>query len=68
MTLQPRLAGGGKDGPAGADRTANPLQKRRLTRYHRGEVTILNRAAMEAASCGCYKADLRVYETLLAEA
>jgi len=28
----------------------------------------LNRAAMEAASCGCYQADLRVYSTLLADA
>ena len=52
----------------GVTRAANALQQRKLIRYHRGEVTILNRAAMEAASCGCYRADLRVYEHLLAGA
>jgi CRP-like cAMP-binding protein len=52
----------------GVTRAANALQQRKLIRYHRGEVTVLNRAAMEAASCGCYQADLRAYANLLGRA
>ena len=52
----------------GVTRAATAFQQRKLIRYQRGEIAILNRAAMEAASCGCYHADLRVYENLLAEA
>jgi CRP-like cAMP-binding protein len=52
----------------GVTHAANALQKRKLIRYHRGEITMLNRKAMEAASCGCYQADLRAYATLLAGA
>jgi CRP-like cAMP-binding protein len=34
---------------------ANRLQKRSLIHYIHGHVTILNRAAIEAASCECYR-------------
>lgn len=49
----------------GVTRAANALQQRRLISYHRGEVTILDRAGMEAAACGCYRADRDTYDRLL---
>jgi hypothetical protein len=39
---------------------------RKLIRYHRGAVTVLDRVGMEAASCGCYQADRDTYDSLLA--
>jgi len=50
----------------GVTTAANALQKRKLIHYHRGEVTIRNRRGMEAASCGCYRADRDRYASLLA--
>ena len=52
----------------GVTKAANALQQRQLISYHRGEVTILDRAGMEAASCGCYQADRTTYETAFAAA
>ena len=40
---------------------AGDLQRRGLIRYHRGELTVLDRAALEAAACSCYAADRRAY-------
>ncbi|HJQ24612.1 MAG TPA: Crp/Fnr family transcriptional regulator [Blastocatellia bacterium] len=38
------------------------LQKKNLIRYVRGQVTILDRGALEATSCECYKLVKQVYE------
>jgi CRP-like cAMP-binding protein len=50
----------------GVTKAAHAMQERRLIRYKRGEVTILDRAGMEAASCACYRADRVTYDGLLA--
>jgi CRP-like cAMP-binding protein len=52
----------------GVTKAANALQTRRLIRYHRGAISILDRPGMEAASCGCYQADRKAYDALLVAA
>jgi CRP-like cAMP-binding protein len=50
----------------GVTKAASALQRRRLIKYHRGEVTILNRAGMKSVSCTCYQSDLDTYDGVLA--
>jgi len=38
------------------------LQRHGLIRYHRGNITVLDRTGLEAAACSCYAADRRAYE------
>lgn len=39
---------------AGVNEAAGALQRRKLIRYHRGKVQVLDRAGLLAASCACY--------------
>ena len=41
------------------------LQRRKLIRYTRGEITILDRPGLEAAACECYGAMRAAYTNLL---
>jgi hypothetical protein len=49
----------------GVTKAANVLQTRQLIHYRRGEISILDRVGMEAAACGCYRADREAYDALL---
>ncbi len=50
----------------GVTKAAGALQKRRLIQYSRGDITVLDRRGLRAASCGCYKADRESYDRILA--
>lgn len=44
---------------------AGTLQHAGLIRYHRGHISIIDRAGLEAASCECYAAIVNVYQRVL---
>ena len=52
----------------GVTAAAGGLQRRGLIRYHRGDLTVLDRPGLEAAACGCYETDQRRYADLLGTA
>lgn len=46
-------------------KAAMELQRNGLIEYVRGQVTILNRKALERTACSCYAADGKTYEDFL---
>jgi len=49
----------------GITRAASDLQRDGIIRYHRGEITVLDRPALEKQACSCYAADRLAYDRLL---
>jgi CRP-like cAMP-binding protein len=49
----------------GITMAAGSLQNSGLIRYHRGELTVLDRKGLEAAACDCFAADQRTYAELI---
>lgn len=45
----------------GVTMAAGALQNRGCIRYHRGELTVIDRPGLEAAACSCYALDHRAY-------
>ncbi|WP_416139635.1 Crp/Fnr family transcriptional regulator [Halomonas sp. HK25] len=52
---------------AGITLAAMALQARRLISYHRGAITIVDRAGLIEVSCGCYLADRSLYRRVITE-
>jgi CRP-like cAMP-binding protein len=49
----------------GITRAASSLQQKKLISYQRGNITILDRAGLEAVSCKCYQTDKDTYQKIL---
>lgn len=49
----------------GITKAAGSLQKQKFISYSRGDITIIDRHGLEAASCDCYQADKETYDRIL---
>lgn len=49
----------------GVTEAASGFQDNGLIAYHRGELTVLDRQALEAEACSCYAADQQIYQRLM---
>ena len=49
----------------GVTKAAGSLQRRKLISYSRGLIRVLDRNGLQAAACGCYLADKKIYERIL---
>ena len=49
----------------GITNAAGVFQKRRLIRYSRGHITVLDRPGLERAACGCYEIGKDSYQSIL---
>ncbi len=49
----------------GITKAASALQARKLIHYRRGDVTVLDRAGLVGAACGCYEAAKALYDQSL---
>jgi CRP-like cAMP-binding protein len=52
---------------ASVNEATGMLKKSGLIRYVRGKITVVDRPGLEAASCDCYRATVKVYSALLPE-
>jgi CRP-like cAMP-binding protein len=50
---------------AGVTRAASALQSRKLIRYSRGDITVVDRRGLAAAACSCYAADRETYSRVM---
>ncbi len=49
----------------GITKAASSLQSRNIISYQRGDITILDRVALEAIACSCYRIDKETYQNVM---